>query len=359
MAELLMGEGGLGDVASLRTLAEEFDGDDPADQTDRDRLKGLIEDGGFGGRPRAFGPLVGTLKAKMPGGMKGAAKSLKELGQTFEGATERANLKEVLDKGGMSGDVTEPNRTHEHPDSLAKVFVGGLGGRADKLKEFTDAFGDDPGHSEQCRKMMESWNEFPDNLKDARKPDEKIKLLLDHHFNDDVSRLQTQFTDTLDQIADDDKRKLATRFGPHLLKKNTPPNTTLPGLDDTRQNDPQRNVQSVILGFILKRHCPEFARDGQKQDGNDWLTDPQSYFPVGTTAEDIKKILTEAFNHAQGPDRGQSDDVPVTDMSVEVALKANGTCVHCFPTSGLGSPHPKEIAKFDKAEAERMFDAVR
>ena len=80
---------------------------------------------------------------------------------------------------------------------------------------------------------------------------------------------------------------------------------------------------------------------------------------MGTTPGDLANIMTEAFNDPNGPDRGRDATVPSQGMDVEIALRANGTSVHCFPTSGPPTPDPKEIAQFSKAQAQLMFNAVR
>ena len=46
-------------------------------------------------------------------------------------------------------------------------------------------------------------------------------------------------------------------------------------------------------------------------------------------------------------------------IRVEIAMKAHGAIVHCFPVSGKAPPDPGEIAKFNKAEAQRIFAAIK
>lgn len=357
MAELL--QGGLGgDSAELRKFADGFAGAGATAEKDRARLKGLVDEGGFGGRPKAFAPLVQTLSSKH-GGMAKAVTELKKVGQTFEGAQDRARLKTLLEGGGMSGDTRDPARRHEHPDTLAKVFVDGLEGRADKLKSFTDAFGDNAAHAEQARKMLEAWNEFPDVHQGKRQPGKMIgKLLEPHHLGGDVKKLQTRFTAKMDEFVDPEKRKLATRFGPHFDKK-TPQNAD----KNAKPNPMPSGMTGIIMGYILQRHVPKFVNDGAKNDGSDWLAASNSFFPAETTADDLANIIGEAMAHPDAPKAGSNDNAKSVTlgngMRVHIAVGDDGAVPHCYPESGTAPPDPNEIALFSKAETQRIFAAIK
>ncbi len=352
MAELLQGSEGFdGDASKLRGFAEGFAGDDPAEVTDRDRVKGLIDDGGFGNRPKAFAPLIKTMGGSgVDGGV--AASKLKEVGATFEQPADRAKLKKMLEQGGISGDTGDLNRKHEHPDTLAKVFNDGLKQKADKLKEFTDAFGDTDIHAEESRKMMEAWNEYPDGNKDSRQPGKKVaRLLAPNHFCNDVSKLQSQFTTKMKLFGDDTKRKQATRMAPHFDKK---PVGAFNGL----QPGPIPPATNVVTGYIMQRHMPEFAKDGQKANGDDWLAASNSYYPPDMTPLELMGVIEEAMGAVGAPGLGGNATVASKGMTVHAAVKANGSMPHCYPVTGPAPPDPKEVAVFTKTEAERIFAAV-
>jgi hypothetical protein len=362
-AEMLYGDGvnGLGgDAKALRTFADGYSGTTPTDEKDRARLKGLIDEGGFGNRPKAFAPLVKRLIAS--GGDKGAAPKLKQIGTTFEAPQDRQQMNRLLERGGMSGDVGDQrqsgeNREHEHPDTLAKVFTDGLGERADKLKGFVKAFGDSDSHAGECEQMMDAWNEFPDTHQGARQPGRKIaKLLSGRHFNGNVDKLQTQFTTNMKQVALG-RRKLATRFAPGFDKNYAAQGT----VEKANLGLVNQDVESVCMGYILGRHSPSHAKDGRKQSNNqEWLEAENSYFPVDSTEGDILGWIKEALDSDDAPALGASSEVTLANgMTVEIAMKDNGAVVHCFPSSGEAPPHPQEVAKFSKSEAERIFAAVR
>ena len=356
LAEALQSPDGLdGDAVALRKLADGYAGDTPADGANRDRLKGLVQGGGFGDRPRAFAPLLKRLSDG--GGAAGAASKLKEIGTTFQDPTDRGKLKALLDIGGMSGDTGEATpyghpRRHEHGDTLAKVFTDGLDSRADKLKDFAAAFGDTPAHAEECRLMMGAWNEFPDTSKDDRQPGEKVGLLLGgNHFNGDVNKLQTQFTTAMAGFGDPAKRRLATRFAPHFNKRNMPGKQ--PDLTGTAAN-------TAVMGYIGGRHLPSCAKDGVRNNGADWLAAQNSYFPVDTTPGEVADMIKEAMSAPNAPGLSGSSTVTLSNgIAVEIAVSATGAVVHVVPLLGMVPPHPKELAKFTKAESERIFRAVR
>jgi hypothetical protein len=356
LAELWQGEAGLGgDATQLRKLADGFAAPGTAGARDRARLKGLVEEGGFGGRPKAFAPLLKSLSSKN-NGMDGAVVELKKLGQTFEAPRDRTRLKAVLEGGGMSGDTSDPNRQHEHPDTLAKVFSEGLDGRADKLKNFTDAFGDTAQHTEEARHMLEAWNEFPEASRGSRQPGRMVKrLLAAHHLNGDVSKLQAKFTSRMELFADEGQRKLATRFAPHFDK------ARMRQADYNVRPDPMPDgVDDIIMGYIAQRHLPHKANDGTKQNGQEWLDDPNSYFPVETTPQQLAEIIGKAMKAPGAPGPGGSATVTLPDgMQVHIAVSEDGVIPHCYPVSSKAPPHPDEIACFTKAQTLQIFAAVR
>lgn len=357
MAELLNGPGGLaGDAAELRKFADGFADEGPAGMKDRARLKGLVEEGGFGNRPKAFAPLVKQL-ATAKNGMAGAVATLKEVGRQFEKPLDRGRLKALLEGGGMSGDTQDPHRGHEHPETLGQVFVEGLGGRADKLKEFTDAFGDTPAHTEEARHMLEAWNEFPDSLSKHRKPGDKIKRLLGPgHFNGDVSKLQARFTSRMEQFNDPAQRKRATRFAPHFDKK------AVSQKDESAKPNPMpQGVKTLGVWYMAQRHLPTFAKNGYRNPNTTWLAADNSYFPVDTDCQALVDMIGEAMQQngaIASNETGTKHLALANGLTVEVGWRPDGVIVHCFPVSGKGSPDPGEVAKFTKAESERIFAAV-
>ena len=358
LAETLQGSGGAGldgDATALRKLADGYSGDTPADVTSRERLKGLVEGGGFGARPRAFAPLLKRLSDS--GGGPGAAPKLKEIGAMFQGGPDRAKLKTLLESGGMSGDTGEQrqdgtSRQHEHGDTLAKVFTDGLGGRPDRLKAFTSAFGDTAGHAKECADMLDAWNEFPDTSKNARQPGRKIALLLNgRHFNGNVAKLQTQFTTQLSGVADKEQRKKATRFAPSFDQRYAPDEQ--PDLDGTDAN-------TAVMGYLLGRHSPTHAREGYRGNGKPWLAGSNSYWPVDTTPREVADMIGEAMQSVNAPKLGKTASITLANgLTIEIAVGSAGAIVHAFPTGGPAPPDPGEIAKFSKAESQLIFNAVR
>jgi hypothetical protein len=336
MAELLHA-GFDGKANSLRKFADDFAGDTPTAIEDRKRLKGLVDEGGFGDRPKSFAPLV-----KVAGSAK-----LKEIGTAFKAPADLAKLKKILNAGGLSGDIQDGGKEHEHPDTLAKVFKDGLGQSGGKLKEFAKAFGDSTDHTRQCKEMMDAWNEFPVGFADNRQPGKAIgKLLKPGRLGNNVSKLQTTFATEMDNISSGNQRKLATRFAPEFESAFTGNNYGLP-----KPNNMGGEISDVNAKFILERHAPKHARRSRLKNQN-------SYFPVKTTASELANIIQTAIDDPEMPGRGYDEELTIPGkFNVEIAVKPSGDIVHCHPITGTGPipPNPGEIATFTFDEAEAIF----
>lgn len=370
LAEML--DGGFdGNTDSMRSFADQFAGTGPNDETDRKRLKALVQEGGFGDRPKAFAPL---LKSLSTGGIAGGAKALKEIGTEFRDKADRDKLKRVLESGGISGDTAAPDgtpdqaRKHEHADTLAKVFTDGFGKDAAKLKKFAGAFGDTNEHAQQCKGMMLAWNEYGDTHADKRQPGKQIKRLLSPGKlgENGVAELQSTFTEKLKGIGDEGKRKQATRFAPYFDKK--PMGKTWINKTQRSADMEDANVDGVE-GYLLKRHTPAYFN--KQKMGNAAL---HSQFPPDA---DVAALIDEALQQLGANAANKAGDDLILNVGNPKLLVQIGFCVsngeilvnHFTPWKPVPNPDkgrvaspqppdPNEIGDFNTAETNTLLSSI-
>ncbi len=336
----LMQKGGFdGDGAEMRAFADAFVGDSEG-------LKRVVTTAGVAEHPAVLGPL-----AKAAG-----ADGVKSIAAAFVQPADCARLKGLLDSGGMGGDTSLPGKKHEHPDTLSKVFVDGLGGEGDKLKAYAKAFGSPAGRVDSKR-MLDAFNEYPDYVeeppKDYRQPGQGIALLLGGQQlkgtpEQRIAKLATQFVPNIKAIAEGPQRNQAIRMAPHMAV-----DTAVEGWKPQSQEMEDQGIERVTAS-VLKRHQPEtFVQAKAKAE--------QSMFPPGT---DVGALLDEAMTQLPA-DRTRAHTIPVTvspppiTISVEIGFLNDTTVNHFGPRGNLVTPHPQETPKFTLAEINAIFAAIK
>jgi hypothetical protein len=345
----LMHDGFDGDANKVRGFADACTGDDPDKVQDRANLKNLITTAGVGHHPSVLGPLVKT---------SGVGK-LKGVGTTFAAGNDAANLKTLLDQGGMSGDTSLPGKTHEHPDTLAKVFHDGFGDSPDKLKQYATAFRGEPNQSKQ---MLDAFNEWPAQFRAEREPGKDIKKLLDKWpAQGGVGKLQTQFTANIVQIpqveagaappppAPGQRRKEAFRFAPSFC--------TAPAQDQWADPGGAMDTAGVkkVLAFVSRRHSPETFEPADVNHEN-------SQFPPGT---DVRAMANAAVAAMVLPIvDGVAQTVTVGNFLLEIAIgpaaHGGGKVIYHFGPRehGLATPHPDEAPNFLRTQIEAILRSI-
>jgi len=332
----LMQEGGFaGDGAKLRAFADAFVGD-------AEGLKRIVSTAGVAEHPAVLGPLA--KRAGAPG--------VKSIATAFDKPEDCARLKGLLDGGGMGGDTSLPGKRHEHPDTLTKVFVDGLGGKGEKLKAYAKAFGGPDGPADSKR-MLDGFNEYGDVHKDHRQPGKGIALLLGGQQlkgtpDQRITKLATQFVPKIKAIPEGPQRNRAIRMAPHM------------GVDQAQEGwkpkSPAMGAQDIdrVTASVLKRHQPE-KFDLSK------VNDVQSMFAPGTDVGDL-------FDQAMAAITADRDDKqtvnvtarpPPTVIAVEVGFLDDRTVNHFGPRQPVGAPHPQETPLFTRSEIENIFKAIK
>jgi hypothetical protein len=349
----LLRDGCQGDPQALLAFGKEFEGTDKKAATERANLKKLINKGGIGEHPSVFGPLVHRASDKKKGNLKSGASKIKQIGEAFATDEDAAKLKQMLDAGGMSGDITRPGKENEHPDTLGKIFQHGMEGDADKLKRFVLAFA---GHEAECKQMLDGFNTVADQYAAFRQPGQKIKMLLDGPFNGKIDSLQKVFTTNLSQIGTAQRRNQAFRFAPHVANGSEKPAKGAFGAGI-----------SDITASVEGRHKPEtFEKSRMKAEA------PNSLFPPN---QDVGALLTKTMTAlGQNVDKsasrqttisvtaasfgfGESDEAGygATDtIQVEVGF-LNDTTVNHFGPRGDKVNTPFETPPFSTAEMGHLL----
>ncbi|MDX1929987.1 MAG: hypothetical protein SFV81_25900 [Pirellulaceae bacterium] len=312
-------------------------------ETDKQNLKGMMNYGGMGDHPAPVAPLV----------KQGSLTVLKEVSNAFTNPEDRTKMKSVIASGGMSGDVKQDGKTHEHPDTLSKVFNDGLSASPENLLTFARTFGDFPG---QCKTMLDAWNEFSSSNKDLRQPGKQIEQVLRRMTGDGsqakIAKLQTQFTTTIDRWVPDSKKKSAFRFAPDLASSAAPGELPRPeGLPDDYK---------LVGNYLCRRHVPKYFSKGDAKAKN-------TMWPPGTNAEKLTEYLKEV---TKGQLPKNADDTMWVDIGdgkmVEVgAVVDNGygdfayALNHFHPGEGWPTgAHPLEVVEFSRDEIVGMCEAV-
>ena len=299
-------------------------------------IAGVMGAGGLGDHTKTLGPLV---KA-------GGLSALSGIGNAFTDKKSRGNLKTVMKDGGLSGD---------HPDTLAEVFVKGLKGSGQNLKEYAEAFALVP---EESKMMLDAFNEYPD---DAREPGELVAKLLGK-FNGDVDKLQTTFTSKIKTVTAS-RRNQAIRFAPHFDGKDFK--------DNWKGETAAMKTTGVktVTCSILKRHTPTyFNKDNMGQAG------VHSQFPPGTDVGALIEEALQSFGNNPLPQNkvklNVGGDPP---FLVEIGFLNPQMCNHFTPwTGGLSHqevqrglrrppapPHPKETPGFETADINTILEAIK
>jgi len=345
LASLLHENGFEGDGAKVREFADAFVGGSSEQQANRAGFARIVKTGGIAQHPKVLGPL-----AKQAG-----AKGVKQIGAAFVEPSDCANLKGLLDRGGMSGDTGTLATKHEHPDTLSKVFLDGLAGDGENLKTFAQAFSGVDGQA-KAKEMLDAFNEFEEIHAEARQPGQGIARLLDDKnlkgtTKQKITKLSTQFVPNIRAIPAGTKRNQAIRFAPHFGTK-----TAQEGWKPKSAAMANAGINTVTAS-VLKRHQPEaFDRTKMKDD-----VPNQSMFPPGT---DVGAVLDEALGKIT-PDRTRAQKVPVTVgppptvIEVEIGF-LNGDMVNHFgPRGSVVPPHPQETPKFSNAEINAIYAASK
>lgn len=345
LASLVHDDGFDGDGDKVREFADAFVGDTPDAEEERAGFARLVNTGGVAQHPKVLGPLA----------KQGGADGVKEIGAAFVDPADCANLKGLLDAGGMGGDTGVPGREHEHPDTLSKVFVDGLEGKGENLKTYATAFQGVAGRA-KSKEMLDAFNEFGDTYKDQRQPGEGIAGLLDDDHlqgttEQKIGKLSTQFVPQIRNIAAGGQRKQAIRMAPHFGKE-----TAQEGWKPKSVAMDAEGINSVTSS-VLKRHKPE-AFDRNKMKAN---VPRQSMFAPGT---DVGDLLDQAMALI-GPGRGAAQQVvvnsgpPPTPITVEIGFLGGDTVNHFGPRGNAGPPHPQETPAFTNAEINFIYAAAK
>lgn len=335
LASLMQEDGFAGDGAKLRAFADAFVGDAAG-------LKRIVSTAGVAEHPAVLGPL-----AKRAG-----AVGVKAIATAFSKPEDCANLKGLLDGGGMSGDTSQPGHQHEHPDTLTKVFVDGLGGKGESLKVYAKAFSGPDGPADSKR-MLDGFNEYGDTHKDHRQPGKGIALLLGGQQlkgtpEQRITKLATQFVPKIKAIPEGPQRNRAIRMAPHMAVDKAE--------EGWKPKSPAMSAQGIdkVTASVLKRHQPEMFELAK-------VNDVQSMFAPGTNVGDL-------FDQAMAAITADRDDKqtvnvtarpPPTVIAVEVGFLDDRTVNHFGPRQPVGAPHPQETPLFTRDEIQNIFKAIK
>lgn len=336
----LMHKGGFdGKGDELRAFADAFVGDSAG-------LKRLVSTAGVAEHVAVLGPLA----------KKAGAVGVKSIATAFTQPEDCARLKGLLDGGGMGGDTSLPGKKHEHPDTLSKVFVDGLGGKGENLKVYAKAFGGPDGPADSKR-MLDAFNEFPDYPetppKDYRQPGKGLALLLGGKQlkgtpEQRITKLATQFMPNIKTVPEGNQRNQAIRMAPHMALE-----TAQEGWKPESGAMRTAGIETVTAS-VLKRHQPETYDKGKTNY-------EQSMFPPGI---DVGALIDQALAQVSD-DRDHAEQVtvtvgpPPTQITVEIGY-VNDTMVNHFgPRGSVAPPHPMETPVFREAEINAIFAAIK
>ncbi|WP_372571722.1 hypothetical protein [Ruegeria jejuensis] len=122
------------DAVKFQAFCNGFGGDDEADKRKRASLKGLVDKGGLGDAPEAFGALLAT-------GCDGDTAKLVEFGAEFDTDDKRDALKRMLTDGGLAGKAPPLVDKDVDPKCLALMLKNAKGDTgAAKAKGLADLF---------------------------------------------------------------------------------------------------------------------------------------------------------------------------------------------------------------------------
>jgi hypothetical protein len=342
LASLLQDDGFDGKGEDLREFADAFSGSSPDQAAHRSNFARIVKDGGMATHPKVLGPLA----------KNGGAEGIKQIGSAFVAPQDCTNLKGLLDRGGMGGDTSTPTTRHEHPDTLSKVFVEGLGGKGENLKTFAKAFSGAAGQA-KAKEMLDAFNEFADVHAESRQPGKGIEGLLDgQHLKgttaQKIEKLSSQFVPQIRNIGNLDQRKQAIRMAPSFGTE-----TAQEGWKPKSPAMAKAKIERVTAS-VLKRHQPEtFDRSKMKAV-------EQSMFPPGT---DVGDLIDQALRKV-GSDRSVAwtgsvlTGDPPTAITVEMGFLNGNVVNHFGPRRNVGPPHPQETPTFTNAEINAIYAAA-
>ncbi|MDP5220233.1 hypothetical protein Q5Y75_23875 [Ruegeria sp. 2205SS24-7] len=105
-----------GDSNKFQALCTGFSGGDDADKLKRANLKGLVDKGGLGDAPEAFGELLAT-------GCDGDPAKLIELSGAFDTDEKRDGMKRMLSDGGLAGRTAPPPLADKEIDAKCLAMM--------------------------------------------------------------------------------------------------------------------------------------------------------------------------------------------------------------------------------------------
>ncbi|MFA3918723.1 hypothetical protein [Ruegeria hyattellae] len=105
-----------GDSNKFQALCTSFSGDEDADNLKRANLKGLVDKGGMGDAPEAFGELLAT-------GCDGDPAKLIDLGGAFDTDEKRDGMKRMLSDGGLAGRTAPPPLADKEIDAKCLAMM--------------------------------------------------------------------------------------------------------------------------------------------------------------------------------------------------------------------------------------------
>jgi hypothetical protein len=355
LVSLMQEDGFDGDGAKVRQFADAFGGDGDEAKASRADFSRLVKTAGVAEHPKVLGPIA----------KKSGAAGVKKIGAAFTTEKECEDLKGMLDNAGLGGDTSIPGKQHEHPDTLSKVFTDGFGEDADKLKKFTKAFSGGPKQA-QAKVMFDAWNEFPKAHKDERKPGKHIAKVMGRMTgtpDEQISKLQTQFTEKIDTGVDDARKASAYRYAPDLASEKAPNGLAAPGNMPVGYNlDTSTQGQSLCRRHVAKY----FSRATMKAQNTLW--------PPETDAPKLTAYLGQAIGANPGtmpgrdpfntPNRNARDVDIGGGKRVEFAARsydgnASFKVNHLHPGGGWPqTADPNESINFPQSDMESMLDAV-
>ena len=260
--------------------------------SDRTSLKGMLEEGKLGKEPKVLGHMYKTGCQKKPD-------DLHRFCDEFKTAQDQEKLKGLLESGGFNG----RKGTDQRPETLGEVMKEAFTDRnknpGDQLKKLHDAFKPDAGTNDlaDLNKIVGAFN-FSGRTEGLNgKPGKRFKTLM-KHFNDDPSKVKTVFNKKMKDQSDPGTRIPLTypSVAAYLPLEELIVNAAtfevdgLPAVNNPTSPPRPAHVTVTAMAHFCKRHIRQYQPFVYPE-----LKDADTTFwEEGKTPDQVKALAEEA-----------------------------------------------------------------